>query len=275
MTTKEILDCIPACLATGDEDYVADGLVYCGKCRTPKQIRLTIDGVESIYPCLCYCQTNDRDTQEAKQKELDELRRINDLRVNCIADRAARGMTFDMAMDSPNIKKAKKYVSNFKRLAKSNTGILMVGGVGTGKTFTAACIANALIDKGVPVLVTSFPRILTALQSLTGEEREDYYNSLDRLSLIVFDDLGAERQSQYALEVVYTIISNRVAIGKPMIITTNISPSEMEKETNIDYQRIYDRILGSCVVMKFDGMSMRRRKMDEKLRAAAELLKED
>lgn len=275
MTTKEILDCIPACLATGDEDYVSGGLVYCGKCKTPKQIRFEMDGVESIYPCLCYCQTNDRDTQEAKQKELDELRRINDLRVNCIADRAARGMTFDRAIDTPNIRKAKKYAKNFDRMRALNTCILMAGGTGTGKTFAAACIANALIDRGVPALVTSFPRILTALQGLTGKEREEYYNSLDRYALIVFDDLGAERQSQYALEVVYTIINERAEAEKPMIITTNISPSEMERETNMDYLRIYDRILGNSVVMKFDGASMRRRQTDEKRKAVLELLKED
>ncbi len=53
--------------------------------------------------------------------------------------------------------KAHAYVENWKEAYKSNIGLLLFGDVGTGKSFFAGCIANALLDQDVPVLMTNFP----------------------------------------------------------------------------------------------------------------------
>ena len=53
--------------------------------------------------------------------------------------------------------KARAYVENWKEAYKNNTGLLLFGDVGTGKSFFAGCIANALLDRDVPVLMTNFP----------------------------------------------------------------------------------------------------------------------
>lgn len=55
--------------------------------------------------------------------------------------------------------KARAYVENWKEAYKNNTGLLLFGDVGTGKSFFAGCIANALLDRDVPVLMTNFPTI--------------------------------------------------------------------------------------------------------------------
>ena len=47
--------------------------------------------------------------------------------------------------------KAHAYVENWKEAYKSNIGLLLFGDVGTGKSFLAGCIANALLDQDVPV----------------------------------------------------------------------------------------------------------------------------
>ena len=62
--------------------------------------------------------------------------------------------------------KARAYVENWKEAYKNNTGLLLFGDVGTGKSFFAGCIANALLDRDVPVLMTNFP---TILNRLTGD----------------------------------------------------------------------------------------------------------
>lgn len=56
--------------------------------------------------------------------------------------------------------KAHAYVENWKEAYKSNIGLLLFGDVGTGKSFFAGCITNALLDQNVPVLMTNFPTIL-------------------------------------------------------------------------------------------------------------------
>ena len=55
---------------------------------------------------------------------------------------------------------------NWKEAYRNNTGLLLFGDVGTGKSFFAGCIANALLDRDVPVLMTNFP---TILNRLTGD----------------------------------------------------------------------------------------------------------
>ena len=54
---------------------------------------------------------------------------------------------------NPLMDKARAYVENWKEAYKNNTGLLLFGDVGTGKSFFAGCIANALLDRDVPVLM--------------------------------------------------------------------------------------------------------------------------
>ena len=55
---------------------------------------------------------------------------------------------------------------------------MLFGDVGTGKSFAAGCIANALLDRDVPVLMTNFPTILARLRGAFGEDRTDFLDSL-------------------------------------------------------------------------------------------------
>ena len=69
-------------------------------------------------------------------------------------------------IQTPEIKLAHNYVSNWEEMKANASGLLIWGDVGTGKSFFAGCIANALLEKSVPVLMTNFSRILnTSLQN--------------------------------------------------------------------------------------------------------------
>ena len=70
-----------------------------------------------------------------------------------------------------------------------SSGLLLWGDVGTGKTFFAGCIANALLDKGIPVLMTNFARILNTLAGMHSEDRNLFIDSMNRYSLLIIDDL--------------------------------------------------------------------------------------
>ena len=101
------------------------------------------------------------------------------------------------------------------------SGLLIWGDVGTGKSFFAGCIANALLEKGVPVLMTNFSRILNTLTGMHFEDRNQFIDSLNRYSLLIIDDLGIERNSEFALEQVFNVIDSRYRSKKPLIVTTN------------------------------------------------------
>lgn len=256
-----------------DGDFLGDsGLLYCGRCHTPKQCRIIISGREIVVGCQCRCseEESNRAVQAAKNQE--RRQRIQSLRINGVQDKALRSMSFetDDRKNPDLLDKAHRYFNAWDRMYLENWGLLFWGNTGTGKTFAASCIANALIEKGIPVLCTSFPKLLTGLQGMTPESRVDYLQSLDKFDLLVIDDLGVERNTPYAIEQVYSVIDGRYKNGQPMIITTNLSLSEMQHPSDMACQRIYDRVLERCVPLHAKGDSRRKELAADRMKEAVE-----
>lgn len=233
--------------ATGD--YMENGLLHCGKCKTPKQLRMTFPGKDrpEIVSIACQCMKDDdaeAERRDAKQKFDSDMEKR--LATYSITDRWYKGNTF-ATDDSPESKVSKTcrgYVKKWAEVKENGLGLLMYGSVGTGKSFYACSIVNALLDKRVPAAVTSFPRLLNILQG--ASDRQAVIDHLQSYHLLVIDDLGAERASTYAEEQVFAVIDARVRSGLPMIITTNLSIEEISNPGSMQYKRIYDRIIEAC-----------------------------
>lgn len=82
--------------------------------------------------------------------------------------------------------------------------------------------------------------------------------SLMRYSLLIIDDLGIERNTEYAKEQVYNIIDERYKAKLPLIVTTNLTLDELKDSKELAYRRIYDRVLSMCVPVSFQGESHRK-----------------
>ena len=119
------------------------------------------------------------------------------------------------------------------------------------------CIANALLDQDVPVLMTNFPTILNRLTGMFSEDRSEFIASFDEYDLLIIDDLGVERSTEYAMEQMFFVIDSRYRSRRPMIITTNLKLSELKNPTDLAHARIYDRILERCAPILFDGKNFR------------------
>lgn len=252
-----------------NEFLAQDGLLHCKKCGEPLETFITVPIVgERKVRCICECMKKVRDASEerAKQEELDRIRKI------CFDGSAMKDCRFDTSDDTQHLQLAKNYVKNFPEFIKQGKGLLLYGTVGTGKSHMAACIANALIDKGFKVKMTNFETMVNILQS-SFDGRQEYMNSLNRYALLIIDDLGAERKSDYMQGQVFNIIDARYRSGLPMIITTNLTADEMKKPEDIGNGRIYDRILEKCHPVKFEGQSIRRQKLKDDFRQTEMLLK--
>lgn len=245
-------------LAEGDH-IGEDGLVYCGKCGSRKQLRVKFGDKTHVVRCVCKCESKELEEKKKQEEYEEQMRRINRLKEASMMDKKYREVTFDKYEVREENKKvfeiAKKYVDRFQDMYKKNQGLLLYGPVGTGKSFTAACIGNYLLDNAKPVIMTSFVKIL---QDIWENDREaEYITILNSASLLIVDDLGTERETDYALEKVYNIIDSRVRANKPMIITSNLELNDIMECEDIRKKRIYDRILECCYPMYVGGKSFR------------------
>ena len=248
-------------------DYEKDGLLYCGHCNTPKQCRIPIGGNVRLVGCQCACAAREYEAEKKARADREKRLRIETLRADGIRDKSLTACRFDKATMSDEIVKCKRYADAWDDMRRENNGLLLWGNTGNGKTFAAACIANELIDRGIPAMITSFPRILNA-----GYDKQEIIEQVHYYPLLVIDDLGAERSSEYAMETVYTVIDERYKAKKPLIVPTNLTLDELFKPKNMDYQRIYDRILEMCTPLVFKGDSMRRDKANQRMRHVKSVL---
>ena len=199
-------------------------------------------------------------------KEFERMQRLNMLKSMCFQDSALYCWTFENDNGrNPLISKAKTYADKWSDMLSKNIGLLLWGEVGTGKTYFAACIANALVENCVSVKMTNFSTILNDL--FYENDKNQYIDRLNNHNLLIIDDLGIERDTEYALEQVYNIIDARYKSNKPLIVTTNLTIAEIKNPIDTANKRIYDRVLEMCVPVKFDGENFRQQKATEKMEA--------
>lgn len=241
-----------------------DGLKHCAVCGEPLETIVTIFGKTRKLACVCSCFTKQEEERQRQEAEMARASRIARLRDTGFSGDDFRNCTFetdDGSKPKPT-QVAKNYVAHFAELSKAGKGLLFYGSIGTGKTFLAACIANALIDKGVPVMMTNFSRIVNRMNE-RFDGKQEYLDRLNEYGLLVIDDLAAERQTEYMTENVYNVIDSRYRAGSPMIITTNLTIEELKNPTSKGMARIYDRVLERCFPVEVAGASHRREKIKQ------------
>ena len=105
--------------------------------------------------------------------------------------------------------------------------------------------------------MTNFPTILARLSGTSGEDRAALLDSLGDYDLLIIDDLGAERNTGYTMEQMFSIVDSRYRSGKPLIVTTNLKLDELKHPPDLAHARIYDRILERCAPILFAGKNFR------------------
>lgn len=263
-------------------DYVAeDGLIHCGKCHGKKQKRLPASvftgGRELIVHCICQCQVEEEERRKEEDEHKKAMERIERLKSASLIDdklKNVRLCVFQKNADNQKVYTlAERYVEKFDEMYQKRQGLLFWGTAGTGKSYTAACIANELLERNILVVMTSFVKILQNIQG-NPEEENIFMNRLNDAQLLIIDDLGTERNTDYALEKVYNIIDSRYRAGKPLILTTNMTVKEMQETTDIRYKRIYDRIFEMCFPVKVPGQSWREKEAAKRFDEMKKLMEE-
>lgn len=225
-----------------------DGLLHCGVCHEPVQqvveeLKKFLPG--GIAPTQCRC-TREMFRRAHEEREREKAReRVAELQRMGFSDPAYLRHTF--ANDNGSSPKAREaaewYVENFQKLKAEGKGLLFMGDTGTGKTFYACCIANALIERGVPVWVTTMQPLLRKAGDFNTAD--SVFNHVKTAELLVLDDFGSTQNSARNLDLMFELIDTRARSGLPLIVTTNLCATDFD-DAPLELKRIYSRLKGMC-----------------------------
>lgn len=180
-----------------------------------------------------------------------------------LPDTAWKSQTFKMAVrkvDHEAYQVCNDFQNNVVKNISNGRGLFINGTYGSGKTTWAYRIAVEYMERLAPYDINSFPVYYVNVPALLStlklnfnndEETRKIHHAMENAHLVIFDDMGAENNTEWANEVLYTFVNKRYEQGKANIFTSNIDIN------NLTQERIRDRILETCEIVEFKGSSMR------------------
>ena len=228
-------------------------------------------------PLACKCQREEREQLEAQIKQERIAFRNSEIIRNGYLDKYYAELTFDKD-DSPTDKASqdlRRYVSKWEEMKQRNIGLLLMGGYGSGKTFYASCIANEVRKMGDYVLIGSLSKLIQLMNKDFSKDRDEWEEKIQSYPLMVLDDIGTERDTDYNLEQMESIVDLRYRAKLPLIVTTNLSPDEIKNITgDIRKERTWSRIRGMCAPFGLTGKDRRKDAGNTKIAQLREMLNE-
>lgn len=248
-----------------------EGFWVCGQCHGVREKLQPISNGNMRVWVQCPCREQTWKEEETRLQAIKEeklalyrqeqaISSIERMKSFSLMDHKLKKASFQVAEITPenqrNFKICRRYADRFQEMEEKSQGLLFYGDVGTGKSYAAACIANELLSRGVPVVITSLTKLIDKLRGFDTDV-DAVMNRLRKAKLLILDEVGAERPTEFVLEKIYQIIDSRYNSDLPFIITTNLSLAEMKDVPNMELRRIYSRILEKCYPMQWHGESWR------------------
>lgn len=239
-------------------------------------IQIEVLGRKRWVQPICKCE------QDVKRAEVDKLVRAkeeNEVRelfsISNIGDKYLNASfeNFEVRPGSENAYKiAKHYAEHFEEYGPES--IMIWGEPGNGKTHLAAAVHNHLTKQGKVVVFISMPELLNKIKatfnSSNKETEVQILKALNVCDLLIIDDLGAEKTSDWVQEKVFTIIDGRYRHQKPILATSNIRPADLIDKIG---KRAYDRILEMSQPIENKATSYRREIAKQRLSKFDEILR--
>ena len=158
-----------------------------------------------------------------------------------------------------------------EKLANSveRKGLILVGNNGVGKTHLACSIANELIKNGIPIIYGTLINLLAELKNTYDVDNNisemKIIKLYEKVDLLIIDDLGKEKPSEWGLEKLFTIINSRYENNLPVIITTNYDQNSLINRLSINgeietVKSIISRLYEMCYLVKINDIDHRIKK---------------
>ena len=222
--------------------------------------------------CECVVEREEAKIREAqnfaKKREIEKLFSISNL-----GERFSKS-TFESFLDRNGsetaYKVAVKYVKTFKEW--NGESLMLWGEPGNGKTHLAAAIVNELSKKGYIVVFQSVPELLQRIRSTFNSENKENETQIMRAllecDLLILDDIGAEKTTEWVEEKLFNIIDGRYRKELPTLYTSNLEPKELKNQVG---KRSYDRMVETSLTVKNEANSYRREIAKQRLQRFIEV----
>jgi DNA replication protein DnaC len=169
----------------------------------------------------------------------------------------------DIARTAPEqIRVIRRYVQTIDANIDAGKGLWLVGDVGTGKTTLAMLISRAVLQAGRSVAIYSLPRLLNLIREAIDSDdgKLDLLDRLAAVDLLHIDDLGAEHQTDWVLEQLYSIVNARYESRRAILATTNLTPEKLAEQIGPRTVSRLEEICGDPLA--FFGEDKRRREFE-------------
>ena len=145
-------------------------------------------------------------------------------------------------------------VEQWLHASDPSEGFMLTGRVGSGKTHLIRGVAHHLRTHYHTVLYTTVPYLVEHLRGPTGVDMDAVFKAMTRADVVVWDDLGAEKPTDWALDRLYLLLDARYEVEKPILVTSNWAPSQLEERLGA---RIVSRLMEMGPVWEVPGIDYR------------------
>lgn len=237
------------------EDYVRCGACP-GRDRCPSEGLVRVPrfpyGPDMIVVCFAPCEFDGPYRQARRAEKLMRSSRL---------PAGFREKTFESFIVTPGTRDAYELALKVSIDAGAK-GLLLAGSPGVGKTHLAAALVNARLVAGRQALFCMVPEMLDDIRRVIRDDDAtcELMDLVKQADLLVLDDLGAERATEWAREVMLIIISARLAADRQTVVTTNYATAGGLVERfggGHEGMRVVSRLFGMCAPVRMDGPDWR------------------
>lgn len=225
-------------------------------------------GKKSIVQPRCECEWNNYQAKIKQMAEYERIRKIEQLfSISNMGERLqiASFDNFQLRFGAETaFKETRKYALGFENF---HVSLLLWGDPGNGKSHLAAAVANELSKKGKIVVFQSVPELLERIRKTFNrnhaESEQEIMFALQNCDLLILDDIGSEKITDWVSDVLFRIIDGRYRRKAHTFYTSNLKPSELATRLD-DKGRIYDRILETTLPIQNKATSFREQQAKER-----------
>ena len=232
--------------------YLDDkGLRRCKVCKRKLETLINIPSLgvfDKKVNCVCDCGKAQRDAYRAEAKRIERANEMSTDKVFSDPEYASMTFSSDRAPKSENSILCRRWVAHYdvNRARGNLKWLFLYGKHGTGKTFYAACIANAMAARGYVVKLVTASELAGKL--INAYDKSSVYSECKRYELLIIEDFDVDSSAADAL---FTIINNRHRNNQATILTSGMTTEQTVNANNASIGRIMQIIWDRCYPIEF------------------------